>query len=102
MDFRKLGLWETWTLGNFLLWDNLDFCNLGILDFEKLDHWVTWIWSNLGNLDFGKFVNCNHWETYELKNLTRALMAESISGLFDDKNYGPKNLLPGCNLGPKN
>jgi hypothetical protein len=43
---------------------------------------VTWTLDILGNLDFGKFVNCNYWETYVLKNLTRVLMAESISGLF--------------------
>ena len=44
--------------------------------------WVTWILDHLGNLDFGQFDNSNYWETYVLKNLTRALMAESISGLF--------------------
>ena len=58
---------------------------LGNLDFEQLGLraiWVTWTLDHLDNLDYGQFSNSDYWETYVLKNLTRAFMAESISGLF--------------------
>jgi hypothetical protein len=58
----------------------LDFGQFGQLG--RWTAWVTWTLDHLGNLDFGQFDNSNYWETYVLKNLTRALMAESISGLF--------------------
>ena len=64
-------LWVTWTLSN--------------LDFGQLGHWIAWVtWTldNLGNLDFGQFANSNYWEFYVLKNFTRVLMAENISGLL--------------------
>ena len=61
-------LWVTWTLGD-----------LGFGHFGKLGlciPWVTWTLNNLLlNLIIGKLD--------VLKNLTRALMAESISGLLD-------------------
>ena len=59
---------------------NLDFGQFGQLG--RWTAWVTWTLDHLGNLDFGKFANSNFLETYVLKNLTRAFMAESISGLF--------------------
>ena len=70
-QFGQLRLWVTWTLSN------LEFGQFG-----QLGRWTAWTLDNLGNLDFGQFANSKYWETYVLKNLTRALMAESISGLF--------------------
>ena len=64
----------TWTLSD------LDFGQFGKLGL--CIPWVTWTLYTFGDLGFGQFVNCNYWETYVLKNLTRAFMAESISGLF--------------------
>ena len=81
-----MAIWASWALGN------LDFEQLGLCT-----PWVTWTLDTVGNLDFGQFVNCNYWETYVLKNLTRAFMAESISGLFVliYQNIGCKLLLKG-------
>ena len=84
IGYGKLGLWATWTLGN------LSFGWLGLWANWTLTIWVTWTLDSLGDLDFGQLgwlglgqlVYSNYWETCVLKNLTRALMAESISGLF--------------------
>ena len=48
---------------------------------------MTWTLDKLGDLDFGQLVYSHYWETCVLKNLTHALEAESISGLFNFNKY---------------
>ena len=76
-----MAIWATWDLCN------LDFEQLGLWGIWTLDSLGTCTLDHLGNLDFWQFPNSSYWETYVLKNLTRALMAESISGLLLTKSF---------------